>query len=129
LTRRRLSEQQIQAIEFLALPGRGGMTYEQIATEVGVHRDTLLKWRKNDVFNEAMKKRTVELTQERIPDVLEAAIQGIIEDRNAAIFRTFMQAHGLLTEKHEVIAESKGEDLDAMKARIASMRNKDDADA
>ena len=126
MSKRRLNEKQIAAIEYLSIPGRGGMTYEEIAKEVGVHRDTLLAWRKDDTFNDAYKRRIIEVTQDRLPDIFDAAIKGITEDRNAAIFRTFLQAHGMLTEKHEIDTGNKSVDVEDMRARIDSMRSKDE---
>lgn len=123
--KRRLTEKQIAAIEYLALPKRGGLTYEEIAEKVGVARSTLSEWRKNDTFNSELNKRIIQLTQDRMPEVFEAAIEGIIEDRNAAIFRTFLQAHGLLTDKVEVDTGSKGADIDAIRAEIGAIKRRD----
>lgn len=120
---KRLNEKQIAAIEFLALPKRGGLTYDEVAERVGIARSTLQEWRKDDDFNEARKKRVVQMTQDYLPEVFEAAIKGIVEDRNAAILRTFLQAHGMLTEKHEIDTGKGGADVDAMKAKIAAFRN------
>lgn len=125
---KRLNEKQIAAIEFLALPKRGGLTYDEIAERVGIARSTLQEWRKNDDFNEARKKRVVQMTQDYLPEVFEAAIKGITEDRNAAILRTFLQAHGMLTEKHEIDTGKGGADIDAMRAKIEAFRNDGDTD-
>lgn len=121
---RGLNEKQMAAIEYLAMPKRGGLTYDEIAENVGVARSTLSEWRKQDRFNQALNRRIVQLSQDRMADVFEAAIDGIIEDRNAAIFRTFLQAHGMLTDKVEVETKDKGADVDAIKAEIEAMRRK-----
>ena len=119
---KRLSEKQIAAIEYLALPQRGGMTYEEIANKVGVTRATLSNWRKDERFNEARRKRVMQMTQEHLPDVMDAAIKGITEDRNAAIFRTYLQALGMLTEKVEIDDGKGSVDTDAMRAEIEKFR-------
>lgn len=120
---KKLNEKQIAAIEFLALPKRGGLTYDEVAERVGIARSTLQEWRKDDVFNEARKNRVVQMTQDYLPEVFEAAIKGITEDRNAAILRTFLQAHGMLTEKHEIDTGKGGADIDAMRAKVEAFRN------
>lgn len=109
MSKRRLNEKQYAAIEFLALPKRGGMTYEEIAAEVGVTDRTLRNWRKDETFNKALKEAIVRNTIDRLPDIFDAAIDGVITDKNAAMFRTILQAHGLLTDKLEV--ETKGDNV------------------
>lgn len=126
---KRLSEKQVAAIEFLSLPKRGGLTYEQIAEEVGIARSTLQEWRKDDTFNAAINRRIIQRSQDRMPEVFEAAIDGIIEDRNAAILRTFLQAHGLLTEKVAVESTNKDTDTDAMRAEIEAFRKRNNTDS
>lgn len=121
---KRLHEKQIAAIEYLALPKRGGLTYEQIAEEVGVARSTLQEWRKDDDFNEALTRRTVQITQSYLPDVLQAAFEGITEEKNAAMFRTFLQMHGLLTEKHEVETKENNAHADAVKAELERFKKR-----
>lgn len=120
---KRLSELQYAAIEFLALPKRGGLTYEQVAEKVGVTDRTLRDWRKDDAFIDELKRQVVRNTLDRLPEVMASVPDHIINDGNAAMLRTLLQAHGLLTDKVEV--ESKGgqaADVDAMKAEIERMR-------
>lgn len=122
---KRLSELQIAAIEFLSLPKRGGLTYEQIAEKVGVSAVTLYKWRKDDTFNEELKRQIVRNTIDRLPEVMASVPDHIIKDGNAAMLRTLLQTHGMLTDKVEV--ETKGSDsgdIDAMKAEIERFRNR-----
>ncbi len=122
---KRLSERQIAAIEFLSLPKRGGMTYEQIAEEVGVSSESLRKWRKEDTFNDELKRQVVRNTIDRLPDIMASIPDHIIKDGNAAMFRTLLQTHGMLTDKVEV--ETKGNsdgDVDVMRAEIEAYRNR-----
>lgn len=127
---KRLNEKQIAAIEYLSLPKRGGMTFKQIAEEVGVSEQTIHRWRNDDVFSAALNRKIVRNTQDRLPELFDAAINGVIEEKNAALFRTLIQAHGLLTEKHEIDAKSNtGADLDEIKAQITRIRaSKKDGD-
>lgn len=122
---KKLSEKQYAAIEYLSLPKRGGMTYEQIAEEVGITDRTLRDWRKEDAFNEELKRQVVRSTLDRLPEIMASTADHIINDGNAAMFRTLLQAHGMLTERVEVDNKSAGAtDVDAMKAEIERMRAK-----
>lgn len=121
MSRRRLTDKQYAAITLLALPKRGGMTYQEVAEKVGVSSESLRQWRRRDDFNEELKKTIVRNTLDDLPDIMASIPDHIITDGNAALFRTLLQAHGMLTEKHEV--ETKGDgrvDTDAIKARMAA---------
>jgi transposase len=118
----KLNEKQIAAIEFLSLPKRGGMTYEEIAKEVGVAKSTLFEWKKQDAFNDALKTEIVRKTTDRLPEMFDSMLTNIIETGNAAAFRTIVQLHGMLTDKIEVDTKSSAVDVDAMKAEIEKLR-------
>lgn len=129
MSKRRLNEKQIAAIEFLALPNRGGLSYEEIAEQVGVDRATLYRWRKEDYFNDELKRQIVRNTIERLPDVMASIPDHIIKDGNAAMLRTLLQTHGMLTDKVEVETKgNSGEDIDNMKAEIEAFRKRNVAD-
>lgn len=125
MTKKNLTEAQLAAIQYLALPKRGGLTYEQVAEEVGVSAVTLYKWRQQDYFVEELKKTIVRAIIDRLPEVMEAIPDIIIKQGNAAMFRTLLQAHGLLRNKVEVQSQT-GEqvksDIDEMKAQIEAFR-------
>lgn len=126
---KRLNEKQIAAIEFLSLPNRGGLSYEEIAEQVGVDRATLYRWRKEDYFNDELKRQIVRNTIERLPDVMASIPDHIIKDGNAAMLRTLLQTHGMLTDKVEVETKgNSGEDIDNMKAEIEAFRKRNVAD-
>lgn len=124
MAKKRLNEKQIAAITILATPKRAGLTYEQIAEKVGVAKSTLFEWKKNDEFNEELKRQIVRNTLDDLPDIMSSIPQHIINDGNAALFRTLLQAHGMLTDKVEVESKgnSGGADVDVMKAEIERMR-------
>lgn len=120
---KKLSELQVAAIEYLALPKRGGLTYAEIAEKVGVDERTLLRWRNDETFHNALTRKVIRNTADRLPEVMASVPDHIIQDGNAAMLRTLLQAHGLLTDKVEV--EQKGgadTDLDAMRAEIERHR-------
>lgn len=119
---RKLSEKQIAAIEFLSQPNRGGMTYDQIADEVGVTRQTLHNWRNNDDFYEELKRRIKKQSAERMPDIIASIPDHIINDGNAAMLRTYMQWHDMLTERTEVDVKNDGSNIADIKAEIERLR-------
>lgn len=120
----KLNEKQYAAIALLSLPDKGGMTYEQIAKEVGVSRRQLQEWRKDDSFNDELKREVMRSTLDRFPEVMASIPDHIIKDGNAAMFRTLLQSYGLLTEKVEVTSDSKSGDIDTIKAEIERLRGK-----
>ncbi|WP_077297476.1 phBC6A51 family helix-turn-helix protein [Virgibacillus pantothenticus] len=122
---KKLSEKQYAAIAILSLPKKGGMTYEQIADEIGVSSETLRRWRNEDTFNDELKRNIMRSTIERLPDIMASVPDHIIEQGNAAMFRTLLQAHGLLTEKHEVTSgNNDAKDIDVMKAELAEFKKR-----
>lgn len=126
MSKRRLNEKQIAAIEYLSLPKRGGMTYAEIAERVGVTERQLYTWRQDDTFADAVVKRTIRNASEYLPDIMASVPKHIIEDGNAAMLRTYMQSIGALTERIEI--DSKGgteEDVDKMREEIERMRKQD----
>lgn len=123
MSKRRLNERQIAAIEYLSLPKRGGMTYAEIAAAVGVTERQLYTWRQDDTFADAVVKRTIRNASEYLPDIMASVPKHIIEDGNAAMLRTYMQSIGALTEKVEI--DTKGNtdaDVDKMRDQIEKMR-------
>jgi len=120
---KKLSEKQYAAIHYLALPKRGGLTYEQVAKEVGISDRQMRDWRKDDDFNEELKRQIMRNTLDRLPEVMASIPDHIIKDGNAAMFRTLLQSHGMLTEKVDVNTTNNGStDVDSMKAEIERMR-------
>ncbi|MFS0562612.1 phBC6A51 family helix-turn-helix protein [Terribacillus sp. 179-K 1B1 HS] len=125
----KLNEKQYAAIAILSLPNKGGMTYEEIAEEVGVDVSSLRRWRNDDTFNNELKRTVMRNTLERLPDVMASVPDHIINDGNAAMFRTFLQAHDLLTERQEVTTKDNGAaDVNDMKAQIEAFKAKQKAE-
>lgn len=122
MAKRRLSDKQYAAIAILAQPKRGGLTLEQVAKEVGVSRQSLNNWRNDDRFNDELKRTIMRSTIDRLPEVMQSVPDHIINDGNAAMFRTLLQAQGLLTEKVEVETSDKSVDIDAIRERLGATR-------
>ncbi|MCC2250379.1 helix-turn-helix domain-containing protein [Virgibacillus sp. AGTR] len=122
---KKLTDKQIAAIAIISQPKRAGMTYEQIADEVGVTPRTLYTWRNEERFNKALKNKIMNDTIDRLPEVMASVPDHIIDQGNAAMLRTLLQAHGLLTEKHEVTsANNDSRDIDEMKAELAEFKSR-----
>ncbi|MBW3113502.1 helix-turn-helix domain-containing protein [Bacillus sp. MCCB 382] len=120
---KRLSEKQYAAVALLSQPKRAGLTYEEVAEKVGIARSTLQEWRKDEAFNDEIKRQVMRNTLDTLPEVMASISEHIINDGNAAMFRTLLQAHGMLTDKVEVENKNAGgTDVDAMKAEIERMR-------
>lgn len=122
MAKRKLSDKQYAAIALLSQPKRGGLTLEQVAKEVGVSRQSLNNWRNDDGFNDELKRTIMRSTIDRLPEVMQSVPDHIINDGNAAMFRTLLQAQGLLTEKVEVETSDKGVDIDAIRERLSAER-------
>ena len=118
----KLNEKQLQAIEYLSLPARGGLKYDEIAEKVGVSDRSLYTWRQSDDFNKALVRRTIQRSAEHLPDVLDAVPRHIIEEGNAAMLRTYMQSIGALTDKVEIETKQGGQDTDSMRKEIEKFR-------
>lgn len=119
-----LKPEQYEAIAMLALPKAVRPSLGEIADKVGVDASTLYRWRKDPAFQAEQKRESVAMSMDRMADVLEALADGAIEDRNAAAAKTYLQMHGMLTEKVEVDANVKGDSLDpaAILARAERFR-------
>lgn len=118
-----LNEKQLAALEYLALPKRGGMTYEQIAEAIGTSSRTLQRWRNNPEFNAELKQRVVSATLDRLPEVLDSLPEIALADRNAAMMKLYLQVHGLLSDnvtlQHKSTVDNGGGiDFNAIRERL-----------
>jgi hypothetical protein len=126
---KRLEAEHLLAIKYLALPKRGGLTFQQIADECGVHLNSIGNWRKDPLFERELKREIVRNTQNRLPELMEAMIDHAIKDGNAAGAKLILQANDMLTDRVEVNAEVKdGRDIDDIKARLARYKGEHTAE-
>lgn len=128
MSKRKLNDKQYAAVAILATPKRGGLTYKQVAEHVGIAESTLHEWRKLDAFNDAVKTQVLRNAVEHLPDMFASVPKHVIEDGNAALFRTYIQSLGMLTERVEVNTKGNNVDVDDMKAQIERMRNGKDSE-
>ncbi|MCI3920405.1 phBC6A51 family helix-turn-helix protein [Paenibacillus sp. TRM 82003] len=99
-----LTAEQLHAIEILALPKRGNMTYEEVAEAVGVSSKTLQRWRKETAFQEAVRRRSLQLLGEQLPDVLEAILNGALRG-SAKHSELILKSLHVLKENHVIEAK------------------------
>lgn len=128
--KKQINEKQYAAIAILSIPMRDGLTYEEVADKVGVSRQTLAAWRKDDAFSKALKDEIVRTTLDDLPEIMGALKGHIVRDGNAALLRTLLQAHGMLTEKMEIDSKGIGQtsvEIEDMKAKIEQFRKEDKA--
>ncbi|MDP4550869.1 phBC6A51 family helix-turn-helix protein [Alkalihalobacillus macyae] len=120
-----LTADQWTAISYLAQPNRGGKELQEIADEIGIHRNTLTNWRKKPDFQAALKGEIVSNTHSRLPEVFGAMADHAIKG-NAAMAKLILQANGMLVDKAEISTtvsqESDGVNMDDIRARIAAHR-------
>ena len=65
---KQLSNIQHQAVDIIALTPNA--SNKEVSLALGVHENTILNWRKNALFNEAIYDRFVEITGDRLPLVI-----------------------------------------------------------
>lgn len=123
---KRLTEEQLAAVEYLALPNKGGLTNDQIAEMVGVDRSTLYRWKNDDDFQKAVQKAVIRNVHDRLGDLYNAAIDAVVDEKNAAMFRTIIQSAGMLTEKVEVESKQSAHNVDDLRAEIERFRRRQD---
>lgn len=101
------SEDQIKAIELLA---EGGKTYIEVAEAVGTSAETLRRWRKDEDFQEAVKKRCRELLKEAEPLLYAVALQQVKKHGSHQHIKILLERLNRL----EDIAEGRGPAYDVM---------------
>lgn len=127
---RQLTQEQYDAIAWLAQPKKGGKTYDEIAEIIGVHRSTLFEWKKNPVFEAELKRQMVRNSQDKLPELIESLSEIAIRDGNAAMAKLALQINGLLTDKIEVeTKDAGGTDIDALKQRLEALKAQKSEDA
>ncbi len=95
------TEQQIQAIELLSLPGKGGLTFEQIAEKVGISVRTLHRWRDKRNFQKAVTLRAIQNIHHELPEVFTAHIKSC-KRGNVRAIELLYKLLGFLIDRQEV---------------------------
>ncbi|MCM3784328.1 phBC6A51 family helix-turn-helix protein [Neobacillus mesonae] len=123
---RQLTQEQYDAIAWLAQPKRGGKTHAEIAEIVGVDRSTLFEWKKNPVFEAELKRQMIRNSQDKLPELIESLADIAIRDGNAAMAKLALQINGMLTDKVEVETKAtESTDVDALMSRIEALKKRE----
>jgi len=85
------------AIEFMSLPDNGGYTQKELAENLGVSRKTITRWKKDEYFQEEVRKRAVERAGEYLPEVLDVLMENIKAGKTKDI-ETYLKMVGLLQD-------------------------------
>jgi uncharacterized protein YjcR len=99
---RYLNENQYKAIGLL-LEGKKNV---DIAEELGIHRNTVTNWLKDDLFQSELRKAATRHSQHRLGELIERMYDVAINDRSAAMAKLILQSQGMLSEKHIVEREA-----------------------
>lgn len=124
---KKLNAEHYIAIGELAKPKAERKTIDEIAELAGVSRTSIFNWKNDPLFERELKRYIVRNTIDTLPDVLASVPKHIIEDGNAAMLKTFLQAHDMLTDRVEVETKTSdsGVDRDELKARLERLRSSD----
>lgn len=98
-----LKAEQLLAVSLLAVPNRGGKTYEEIAKECGVTSKTLREWRNDPTFDVEYKKACNRIITDKLADINNAAVSEFLANPdNAAMYRELQKVAGNVAEKLEI---------------------------
>lgn len=117
-----LTATQYEAIELLILRGKQRMTKGAIATKLGINVRTLRRWELDPMFGAEYKRLVVQSTTSRMPEILDALADAVIEDRNAGAAKILLQMHGMLKQTVEVTRTEKLIDRDELQRRLKEVR-------
>ncbi len=117
-----LSATQYEAIDLLVLRGKQKMTKGAIAEKLGINPRTLRRWEQDPVFINEYKRLVVQATTSRMPEILDALTDAVIEDRSAAAAKLLLQMHGMLTKTVEVKQVEKPIDREDLERRLKAVR-------
>jgi len=99
---RYLNENQYKAIELL-LQGKKNV---EIAEELGIHRNTVTNWTKEEIFQSELRKAATRHGQNRLGELLLKMYDVAINEGSAAMAKLILQSQGMLSEKHIVEREA-----------------------
>lgn len=117
---RYLNENQYKAIELL-LQGKKNV---EIAEELGIHRNTVTNWTKEEIFQSELRKAATRHGQNRLGELVLKMYDVAINEGSAAMAKLILQSQGMLTDKHiverEIPSASNGVDYDVIDDEIAA---------
>jgi hypothetical protein len=98
---KQFTEKQVTAIGILAMPNRGGLSFEEVADKAGISERQLHRWRKKPEFKQAVIDQSLANVKEVIPNVLSAHTKQA-ESGNVKAIELFYKLFGLLVDKQEI---------------------------
>ena len=115
-----LNENQYKAIGLLL----EGKKHVEIAEEIGVHRNTITNWTKEDLFQSELRKAATRHSQNRLGELVSKMYEVAINDRSAAMAKLLLQMQGMITDKHiverEIPSASSSVNYDSIDDEIAA---------
>ena len=93
-----LNENQYKAIGLL-LEGKKNI---EIAEELGIHRNTVTNWLKEDSFQAELRKAATRHGQHRLGELVDRMYSTAINEGSAAMAKLLLQMQGMLTDKVSV---------------------------
>ncbi|CDN44441.1 Uncharacterized protein BN871_EV_00270 [Paenibacillus sp. P22] len=123
-----LKPEQYVAIEWLAQVKNGGKTLEEVAAEAGVSRKCLWQWRRDDEFQQELRREMVRHTMNRMPEVMAAMVDSAVTLKSAAAAKLLMQANDMIVDQVRIerkISEQDSVDIEGLKARLDALRKRE----
>lgn len=120
-----LKSEQYTAIEWLAQVKHGGKTLEEIGQLCGVSRQTIHNWRRDDEFNDELRREIARGAMSRLPEVIAAMVDSAITLKSAAAAKLIMQSVGLLVDEVRIEEKRKTEsevDVDSLRKRLEAFK-------
>lgn len=117
-----LTSQQLMAIELLAAKRGSNMKYSEIAESVGISERTLGRWRQSPDFQAELRRRTLEVAGNALPDVLHVLTKKALSGHTKSI-ELYLKAVGVLGDKqdHTVRPQEDSRSDEAIDRDIARM--------
>lgn len=121
---KQFTEKQITAIGILAMPNRGGLSFEEVADKAGISERQLHRWRKKPEFKQAVIDQSLANVKEVIPNVLSAHTKQA-ESGNVKAIELFYKLFGLLVDKQEITQDVTTRDKgnDDLSSELDDIRN------
>ena len=116
-------ERQRLAIQLLALPGKGRLSYEQIAEQVGVSIRQFYRWRHMEAFKDAVVQTAMANLKDELPEVFAANLKQA-KGGNAKHIELLYKLMGMMIDKQEVQVEEKLQDNASVRNDIEAMRER-----
>ena len=114
-----LNDTHIKAIGLLL----EGKKNQEIAEELGVHRNSVTNWIKDDLFQSELRKAATRHSQHRLGELVEKMYSTAINEESAAMAKLLLQMQGMLTDKVSVeqsVKQEAGVNYDKIDDEIAA---------